>query len=570
MMKKEFIYLLLVITFICGIQVEALFGQTYCNPLNLSRQFSLDPKSNDEIADPTIVLYKENYFLFATNAGGYWYSGNLLSWKFISGANLPLDKMAPTAVVIGDWLYFFTSFNDKIYRSNDPASGNWEEYTSSLLISLLSDFAVFADTDGKVYCYYGCSNNDGVMARELDANNLFNPLGVAEVCRKANPMDDSRKKLKANSDVVNSYNVKGSWMNKYNGKYYYQCTERIDDLNNYGDVVYVSDKPMGPFTFAANNPFSYRPNGFVCGAGNGSTFADKYGNWWHIATLTSQKNIKSQSTLGLFPAGFDEDGNLYAKTDFGDYPIFMPTSKYSNISKLDPEWSLLSDDLTAQASSTLATCPVTFAFDENIGTFWSAQSGEKGEWLSVDLGSLCTINAFQINFAENGTTISGGAGVFAHQYLVEYSIDKLTWIKLSDKTSNTEYLPNDYEALRIPLQAQYLRITNYRVPSGTFAISGFRIFGSGTNRAPKKINTFRAIRDYRNSQVVKMSWEKQANTSGYNIRYGTDKDKLYHSYQVFKNTRLTIRCPDRNKTYWFEIDAFNDSGITPGKLLILK
>jgi hypothetical protein len=344
-------------------------------------------------------------------------------------------------------------------------------------------------------------------------------------------------------------------MTKYNGKYYYQCAERNLDLSHFYDVVYVSNNPMGPFTYAANNPFSYRPNGFVSGASNGSTFADKYGNWWHVATLTAPDNLKSHSRIGLFPASFDKDGDLFVKTDFGDYPIIMPTSKYSTINKLNPEW---------------ASNPVIFAFDENIATYWSALTAQKGEWLSVDLGSVCTINAFQINFAETKTLITPVDGAHAYQYLIEYSIDKKNWLTLKDMTSSEEYLPNFYEAFKIPVQAQYIRITNYRMPFGTFSISGLRIFGTGTNRPPKKINEFRAVRDYRNPQIVKLSWEKQENTAGYNIRYGTDKEKLHHSYQVFKNTRLTVYCPDRNKTYWFEIDAFNDSGLTPGKLQLLK
>lgn len=569
-MKRQFTYLFVLFTFILGIQVETLSGQTYCNPLSLSYRINADPKSNPDFSDPTIVLYKDNYFLFASNANGYWYSGDLISWKLVSTENLPLENLAPTAVVIGEWLYFFTSFSDKIYRSNDPVTGKWEVYTTSLLTSLLSDYAVFADTDGRVYCYYGCSNNDGVMVRELDPSNFFNPLGVAEVCQKVNTIKDSRKKLNVNSERTSNFNVKGSWMTKYNGKYYYKCAERNFDLTHYYDVVYVSDNPMGPFTYAANNPFSYRPNGFVSGASNGSTFADKYGNWWHVATLTAPDNLKSHSRIGLFPAGFDKDGDLFVKTDFGDYPIIMPTNKYSTINKLNPEWALLSDDLKAQASSSLASNPVIFAFDENIATYWSAQTAEKGEWLSVDLGSVCTINAFQINFSETKTLIAPGDGAQAYQYLVEYSVDKKNWLTLSDMTSSKEYLPNYYQAINIPVQAQYIRITNYRMPFGTFSISGFRIFGSGTNRTPKKINEFRAVRDYRNSQIVKLSWEKQENTTGYNIRYGTDKEKLHHSYQVFKNTRLTIYCPDRDKTYWFEIDAFNDSGLTPGKLQLLK
>jgi len=359
-------------------------------------------------------------------------------------------------------------------------------------------------------------------------------------------------------------------MNKYNGKYYYQCSEPNKDFNNYGDVVYVSDTPTGPFIYAENNPFSYRPDGFLSGASNGSTFADKYGNWWHIATITTPANRETKSRLGLFPAGFDKDGNLFTKTDFGDYPIIMPNYKYNSISKLDPEWTLLSENLTAQASSSSYTGPATSAFDQNLGTYWSAQTGKKGEWFTINLGSVCRINAFQLFFPENKMQIAKSDSAHARRYLIEYSTDKKNWKKLIDKTSNIECQINPYEELKTPVQAQYLKITNYRVPDGNFAISEIRIFGSGTDRKPRKVNEFRAIRDYRDPQVIKMSWKRRANTTGYNIRYGIDKDKLYHSLQVYKKTRLTIHCPDKSKTYWFEIDAFNENGVAPGKPMLCK
>ncbi len=569
-MKIRLAISLLTLIVLLGIQVNPASCQTYCNPLNLSNKFSLDLSSKHDLTDPTVVLYKDNYYLFASNAGGYWYSSDLISWKFVSATNLPVENDAPTAVVIGDWIYFFTSLNGTMFRTKDPASGKWEVYGNSMLLSMISDFAVFADTDGRVYCYYGCTNNDGVMSRELDPNNLLEPLGVPMVCKKTNPLKSGLKKSKNVSEKTGSYNAQGSWMNKYNGKYYYQCAEISKGFNNYCDVVYVSDTPTGPFVYAANNPFSYRPDGFLSGASNGSTFADKYGNWWHIATITTPGNRENQSRLGLFPAGFDKDGNLFTKTDFGDYPIIMPNHKNINIDKLNPEWALLSDNLTSQASSTLFSSPTASAFDENLGTYWSAQTGKKGEWLSVDLGSVCTINAFQLFFPENKTQIVKADTAHTRRYLIEYSIDKKTWKKLSDKTKNLEFQINPYEEIKNPVQAQYFKITNYRAPEGPFAISELRIFGNGSHRKPKKVNEFRAIRDYRDPQVIKMSWKKQANTTGYNIRYGTDKDKLYHSLQVYKKTRLTIHCPDKKRIYWFQIDAFNENGVTPGKPMLSK
>lgn len=565
-MKRVFAISLLALISIFTVPVIPANGQTYCNPLSLSYRFSLDQPSSREIGDPTIVLYHDNYYLFASKSGGYWYSSDLLSWKLITTTTLPLENKNPTAVVIGDWLYFFTSLSNTIYRSDDPASGKWEVYNNEFQLSMISDPAIFADTDGRVYCYYGCSNNSGVMARELDVNNKLNPKGVPMVCAVTNPLKRAVKKPGDKYNKSDNPGIEGSWMNKYNGKYYYQCSEPDPELKGYSEVVYVGDSPKGPFIYAANNPFSSVPDGFVCGSGHGSTFADKYGNWWHIAAMSSPENKMVEPRLGLFPAGFDKEGNLFTKTDFSDYPIVMPNHKYTSVSKLDPEWSLLSYNKTAEASSSIGTNPVAFAFDENIGTFWSAQTGQKGEWLVVDLGSVCTVNAVQVNFAENKSQIKGRDNVLAHQYLVEYSVDKKKWTTLIDKTANTDDLTHQYEAMSIPVQAQFIKITNYRVPDGTFAISGFRVFGVGTGQRPGKVAKFNAARDFRNPRVIKLKWEQAENATGYNILYGTQKNKLYHSYRVFahKNAPLGIPCFDKKTTYCFEIDAFNENGVTPG------
>lgn len=563
-MRKTLANLALILLIVTGFQVKQSTGQTYCNPINLGRQFNQDRSSGEGISDPTVVLFRDKYYLFASNAGGYWHSTDLLTWNFVSGANLPLDRKEPTATVIGDWLYFFTSYNGAVYRTKDPDSGQWEEYANSQLLALIGDYAIFTDTDGRVYCYYGCTNNSGVMFRELDAKNLLNPIGSPIVCSLKNPLKKGLKKAK-NIPERDRPGVSGSWMNKYNGKYYYQCTEIIKGFNKYSDVVYVSDSPIGPFTYAANNPVSFIPEGYVSGGAKGSTFADKYGNWWHIATISVPSGRNPQTRLGIFPAGYDKDGYLFVKSDFGDCPIIMPNHRINNINRLDPEWALLSDNITAQASSATPSYPAASAIDADVSSWWGARSGKKGEWLCADLGSECTVNAFQLNFAENKITNNRSDSVKAYQYLVEYSTDKKAWKKLSDKTTNTEYQTNTYQEFKTPVQARYLKITNYNVPEGVFAISALRVFGQGLDRKPKKVNELKVVRDYRDPQAVKLYWKKQPNTTGYNIRYGADKDKLYHSYQVTKNTKLTIHCPDKNKAYWFQVDAFNENGVSAGK-----
>ena len=55
-------------------------------------------------------------------------------------------------------------------------------------------------------------------------------------------------------------------MTKHNGKYYFQYGAPGTEFKVYADGVYVSDKPMGPFTYQKHNPMSYKPGGFVQGA----------------------------------------------------------------------------------------------------------------------------------------------------------------------------------------------------------------------------------------------------------------------------------------------------------------
>jgi len=60
--------------------------KTYCNPVNLSYRFQLQPPSRREAADPTMVVYKKQYWLFPSKSGGYWHSSDLLRWSFVASS----------------------------------------------------------------------------------------------------------------------------------------------------------------------------------------------------------------------------------------------------------------------------------------------------------------------------------------------------------------------------------------------------------------------------------------------------------------------------------------------------
>jgi xylan 1,4-beta-xylosidase len=562
-LKKKSVVILIVALFSTSkVLPQKASGHTYCNPLNISYRFSFDKPSHRELADPAIVLYKDNYFLFASKAGGYWYSKDLLNWNFVTTTTLPIENYAPTAVVINNSLYWLANGTSALYRTDDPISGKWEIANSSF--PGVGDPDLFVDSDGRVYFYYGLSNNDYIKGVELDVKNNLSPKGKTVNLFKGNPSEHGWERFGDYNESNEAPWIEASWMIKYNGTYYLQYSAPGTQFKSYAEGYYTADKPLGPFTYAPNNPFSAKPEGFIAGAGHGATFMDKYGNWWNIATMSVSVKDRNERRLGLFPVTFDKQGLLVAHTEFSDYPIIMPNHKYNDVSELFPGWMMLSYKKVAEASSSLDAHPTTLAFDENIRDYWSAQTGDKGEWLSVDMGSQSTVNAVQINFAENNTHLFGRKGVLSHQYLVEYSADNKTWKTLVDKTANTEDLTHLYDVMKTPLKARYLKITNYRVPGGTFAISGFRVFGSGTGKKPKKVSSFKMLRDSNDPRTIKLSWAKKPNAIGYNIRFGTQPDKLYRSYKVYNDTLVTIRSLNKDEKYWFAIDAFGENGVIQG------
>ena len=563
-------FLLLCVSTIAFIATYAQNKQrTICNPMNLSYRFMLDTPSRREAADPTMVVYKGEYYLFASKSGGYFHSTDLINWDLIPTKDLPLEDYAPTAVVMKDTFYFMASAGApvKIYKTADPKSGKWQVANAAFPIGMI-DPDLYVDDDGRLYFYYGCSNVNPLYAVELDTKTL-NPIGKPiELFNSKKDVHGWERRGDYHTVEGNPW-VEGSWMTKRNGKYYLQYSAPGTEWKSYSDGLYVSDKPLGPFTLALHNPMSYKPEGFAASAGHSSTFQDKYGNYWRISTMTISVKHMFERRLGLFPTFFDKDGEMYAYTGFGDFPFKMPAKKISSPEELFPNWMLLSHNKPVQVSSELPQYPKSYAADEEIRTYWSAKTGNKGEWISMDLQKLSTVNAVQINYAENNMNLFGRADGIYYQYLLEYSIDNKTWKTLADKTKNTTIdAPHDYIELQTPVKARYIRLTNHRMPSGTFALAGLRVFGNAGGKAPALVEEFKVERQEDDRVIAKLNWKPTPGATGYNIRFGTAKDKLYHTYQVLGTNSLTIRSLHGQRKYYFTIDAFNENGVTKGKKII--
>ncbi len=571
---KKISIVLIISSFLIGCQTKPLSVDsnltTFCNPVNLSYRFSLDEPSRREAADPTIVLFKDTYFLFASKSGGYWHSKDLTNWAFIETTEIPTEEYAPTAIAIEDTLYFLASSNDlsTIYKSADPLTGKWSVALEKLEKPVW-DPAFFLDDDNRLYLYWGCSDVNPIYGVELDFRNNFSSIGEQKELIYPNPNQHGWE-VPGDQNTLTKQSpwLEGAWMNKNQGKYYLQYSGPGTEYKSYADGVYTSENPLGPFSVQPHNPYAYKPEGFAAGAGHGSTFADKYGNFWHIGTISISQKHMFERRLGLYPAFFDEQGSLYCLTKYGDYPLVMPQKKIADFEEIFPRWMLLSYKKPVKVSSAIDSLPAKQMTDENIRTYWAAKSGDSSEYAIMDLGEEYDVAAIQLNFAEHNTAVFGRQKDLFHRYTLEYSNDQTNWTLLIDKSHDTTDNPHNYIQLPKKVSCRYIKINNQEVPGGNLAISGFRVFGKGKGDAPEKVCKFEVKRNPTDKRSVHLSWEKINNATGYNISYGIDKNRLHQNYIVYQDTTLEINSLDANQNHYFLIESFNENGRTSGEIIL--
>ncbi|GAB6121446.1 family 43 glycosylhydrolase [Dysgonomonas termitidis] len=555
--------------------------KTYCNPVNLDYGYGPIPSfttwgKHRSTADPAIVNYKGDYYLFSTNQTGYWWSSDMLNWNFVSRKFLTQeaidttpnkwdDLCAPAVWVQGDSLCVFGSTYSRIFPiwvSTSPKENEWSKAVEHFEIGGW-DPAFFVDDDKRLYMYNGSSNVYPLYGIELDRA-TFQPAGTR---KELLLLDDDRIGWHRFGEHMDNTFLKpfmeGAWMTKHNGKYYLQWGGPGTEFSHYGDGVAVSNSPLGYFEHVSL-PFSMKAGGFIRGAGHGATFQDNSGNYWHTSTMVINVKNNFERRIGIWPAGFDKDDVMYCNTAFGDYPHYLPDGKAADHQKSRfTGWMLLNYKKPVQVSSVFGTHYPNNIVNEDIKTYWSAGTARKGEWLISDLGEVSTVYALQINYADQDAEFSGKQQGIYHQYKIYYSSDGKKWDVLIDKSRNDKDVPHDYVELERPVKARYLKMENIHMPTGKFAISGFRVFGIGSGQKPDKVEQFMAFRsDVTDRRNAWLKWKPVDKAYAYNIYIGQEPDKLYNCVMVYDANEYYYPGMDKTKPYYFAIEAINENGIS--------
>ncbi|MBO9730697.1 MAG: family 43 glycosylhydrolase [Chitinophaga sp.] len=569
---KRWMYALLIMF----ISIDTSAQTTYCNPVNIDYGYCPIPNfttwgKHRATADPVIVNYKGDYYLFSTNQWGYWWSPDLLNWHFVERKFLKSyhhvydDLCAPAAWVMGDTLLVFGSTYTSdfpIWMSTNPKGNEWKEAIDSLQTGGW-DPAFFADDDGRLYMYNGSSNRYPLYGVEMNRSTL-QPKGARKEMYLLEPDRYGWQRFGENLDntFLDPF-IEGAWMTKHHGKYYLQYGAPGTEFSGYADGVVVGDHPLGPFS-PQSDPVSYKPGGYIRGAGHGATFQDNKGYWWHVSTMVIAVKNSFERRIGYWPAGFDKEDVMFCNTSFGDYPHY--TARSADTTGFDNAgftgWMLLNYNKPVTVSSVHGGYLPNNAVDENIKTYWSAATGNKGEWIQTDLGKVSRVNAVQVNYADQDAPFLGKQTDIYHQYILWFSEDGKQWKMLADKSKQRKDVPHDYIELAKPVQARYIKMENIHMPGGKFALSGLRVFGNGNGTAPDTVKELLVLRTEKDKRSAWIKWSPVDNAYAYNIYTGTSPDKLYSCIMVHNNNDYYFKGMDKNHPYYFCIEAINENGVS--------
>ena len=454
-------------------------------------------------ADPAVVEFRGEYYMFVTRSHGYWHSKDLLNWDFITpGKNwYPQGSNAPAAHNYKDSVLYVMgdpSGSMSVLYTDDPKSGNWN--ATPAILHDLQDPDLFIDDDGQAYLFWGSSNVYPLRGKKLNKDDRFLIEG----------------------ETVELFGLdmpKHGWERfGENHTYWHFASMSLSATVNWERRLC-----MYP-TFFDKEGIMYCDNNFGDYPHYAPAEPGKKGEFTGWMLLSYKKPVKASSYAeGSAPAaqGFTESNRPKTSANF------------------------LPANLT----------------DEECKTFWMARTNGDTEWVEIDLEAPAMVYAVQVNYHDHQSNMYGRIPGLRHRYAVEGSLDGQDWVTLVDRRNNYKDVPNDYVQVDNPARVRYVRYKNIEVPTPHLAISDLRVFGIGEGKKPATVKNFKVVRqaDRRDAMIT---WDAVKNSQGYNIRWGIAPDKLYNSWLLYGKNELLLKSLSTDQPYYFTIEAFNENGVS--------
>ena len=494
---------------------EPEIGKTarYCNPLPM-----VTAPGGNASGDVTVIREQGEYYMYCTG-GGAWISSDLLHWSFQHVTNVPV---APH-VVKYDGSFYMCGNSSPVFKADNPLGpftsiGPWKN-TPDVAGGWRGpfDMDIYIDDDNKPYLYYPGRGIDGIYVVPLDPNDLTRFAGPAKHLFAFN-RDHVWERYGEMNEYTDVAWIEGPWLQKYKGTYYLEYSASGTQWKTYAEGYYTAKSPLGPFTYAPNNPLLRRTDGLVTGPAHGSIVEGPDKKLWQFYTIVLS-NPPGGRRIGIDRVTFDEDGRMAVKVT--DTPQWAPGA-VNDPSQGDSGSipvtinKVRAMNALSQSSSQNPGRDAAYAADNSSGTWWEPAPTDTQPTLTIELSpatrfdavQLFTIDSVRLMF-DVGRGFGGGRGrggqsvgstpaaerpattpapespaLNAYQYRIEVSLDGRTYTTALDQTKNAVSRNTIFEEIP-PVKCRFARLTLTNWPKATpLGIIEFTVFGKPAKSLP--------------------------------------------------------------------------------------
>ena len=474
----------------------------YCNPLPME----IGPAGNAS-GDVTVIEHDGKYYMYCTG-GGAWVSSDLVDWKYEHVEHVARIPVAPDVAEFNG--KFYMSGNDcPLYVADHPLGpytlvGDW---TNTGEISEgwngAFDTHIFVDDDNQPYLFWPGRGISGIYGVKLNPNNLCEFVGKPVHLFGFNPMHAWERYGEMNEYPGVAW-IEGPWVIKRNGIYYLEYSASGTQWKTYAEGYYTATSPLGPYTYAANNPLLQKTEGLVTGTAHGSIVKGPDDEWWQFYTIVLS-NPPGGRRIGMDKVTFDDDGLMSVKVT--DTPQPAPLAKPAKDKpKTVPVTvnKVRAMNALSKISSEQFGFFGSYAVDNYSGTVWMPAEDDKEPSLMIELSpatrfdvvQLFTVDALRIMFGGIAKPVPGQRGFGrrsygdqVYKYKLEVSMDGENFTTVLDKTDNAVSKNTIFDEFK-PVECRFVKLTITGWPEGApRGIIDFTVFGYPSKYLPAAVAT---------------------------------------------------------------------------------
>lgn len=472
-------------------QPEAHTPARYCNPLPMI----IAPGGN-AAGDVTVIREQGKYYMFCTG-GGAWISDDMLTWSFQRVEHVPV---APHVVKYNG--HFYMCGNDcPVYQADTPLGpytsiGEWKN-TPDVAGGWNGAFDVdiFIDDDNTPYLYYPGRGVSGIYVVPLDRNDLTRFAGPVKHLFGFN-----KDHIWEHYGEMNEYTdvawIEGPWLEKHNGTYYLQYSASGTQWKTYAEGYYTATSPLGPFTYASNNPLLRKTDGLVTGPAHGSIVEGPDGNLWQFYTIVLS-NPPGGRRIGMDRVTFNADGTMSVKvTDTPQPAPGVASGTVNNEGASIPVTinKVQSMNALSRFSSETPGHDAAYAVDNSSGTWWEPAPNDSLPSLTVELSPATRFDVVQLFTIDGARLMFKGArrgfnqsAAEVYAYTIDVSMDGKSFTTVLDQSNNTRSRNTIFEEIP-PVTCRFVRLSVISWPrTSPLGVLEFTVFGKPAGFLPAQV-----------------------------------------------------------------------------------